>query len=110
MMRQHATRNTRFLRRVKMAVQEVIPDAEVILYGSRARGEAGAHSDWDILVLTDRDVDLELEETVWDHLYRLELETAELISAIVKNRQEWATPLSAASPLHERITLDGIAV
>lgn len=39
------------------AVLEVVPDAGVILFGSRARKEAREESDWDILVLTDEQVD-----------------------------------------------------
>jgi hypothetical protein len=37
------------LRRVKQAVHAVEPDAEVILYGSRAREDARSESDWDSL-------------------------------------------------------------
>ena len=41
------------LPRVKQAVQETEPGAEIILYGSRARKEARSESDWDFLVLVD---------------------------------------------------------
>src|SRR5262245_28176925 len=43
-------RREELLRRVKQAIHEVEPGAEVILYGSRVRGEAGYESDWDFLV------------------------------------------------------------
>jgi predicted nucleotidyltransferase len=39
------------LRRVREAVKAVEPDAQIILYGSRARGDAEPDSDWDILVI-----------------------------------------------------------
>ncbi len=39
------------LERVKTAIQDVVPDAEIILYGSRARGTAHPDSDWDFLIL-----------------------------------------------------------
>ncbi len=38
---------------IKRTVRAIEPDAEVILYGSRARGDAEADSDWDLLILVD---------------------------------------------------------
>ena len=45
------------LERVKHAVHEVEPEADIVLYGSRARGDAHAESDWDFLILLDGEVD-----------------------------------------------------
>lgn len=42
------------LKRVKQAVRELDPEAEIVLYGSRARGEAGRESDWDFLIPSSR--------------------------------------------------------
>ncbi|MHB9026176.1 MAG: nucleotidyltransferase domain-containing protein [Armatimonadota bacterium] len=99
-----------FLRRVKDAIRELLPDAEVILYGSRARGEARADSDWDLLVLTDQPVTTQVEEALWDRLFPIEVETTEVISAFVKNRRDWSTALAKASPYHRNIERDGVAV
>lgn len=38
---------------VKQAISEIEPNADVILYGSRARGTSDGDSDWDFLILTD---------------------------------------------------------
>lgn len=38
---------------IRSTVREHEPNAEIILYGSRARGDARPDSDWDILVLVD---------------------------------------------------------
>ena len=35
------------------AIAELLPDAEVILFGSRAAGTATADSDYDLMVITD---------------------------------------------------------
>ena len=37
------------------ASKTMIPGSTVWLYGSRARGDYGPHSDWDLLVLLDTD-------------------------------------------------------
>lgn len=42
------------------------PDAQVVLFGSHARGEAGPHSDADFLVI-EPEVDNEAEESVRLH-------------------------------------------
>ncbi len=42
------------MQRIKQNVLEVDPQAEVWLYGSRARGTANEESDWDVLVLTPK--------------------------------------------------------
>ena len=39
------------LQKIKTSVKEVDPQSEVVLFGSRARGEQRSDSDWDILIL-----------------------------------------------------------
>ncbi|NJK52260.1 MAG: nucleotidyltransferase domain-containing protein, partial [Leptolyngbyaceae cyanobacterium SU_3_3] len=39
------------LTQVKQLIHQIEPDAEIILYGSRARSDATSDSDWDFLVL-----------------------------------------------------------
>jgi len=48
------------LEKVKEIVQATDPEAEVILFGSRARGDAMEDSDWDILILTPKAVNLKI--------------------------------------------------
>jgi predicted nucleotidyltransferase len=54
---------------IRRTIDSIDPKAEVILYGSRARGDEHADSDWDILILTDYPVDLETENKFRDKLY-----------------------------------------
>lgn len=77
--------------RIKMNISEIDQDALVILYGSRARGDARKDSDWDILVLTDYPVTYQIEKTFRDHLYDLELETGETLSLFVFSKKDWNT-------------------
>ena len=38
---------------IKRNISEIDPKAQIILYGSRARGNEHKDSDWDLLILTD---------------------------------------------------------
>ena len=44
------------LRIIKATAREFIPDSEVMLFGSKARGESHSDSDYDILVITSEDI------------------------------------------------------
>jgi predicted nucleotidyltransferase len=49
------TTDNEILAEIKRLVKQNAPDAQVILFGSRARGDARPDSDWDVLILLDRD-------------------------------------------------------
>jgi len=98
------------LKRVKAAVQALEPEAEVILYGSRARGTARADSDWDFLILLPQPVDRMLEMQIKDRLYDIELETDAVLSSIIRSKQEWLSRRYEVVPLRQEIERDGIAV
>jgi len=98
----------RLLRQCKAAVHDVAHDAEVILYGSRARGEARSDSDYDLIVLIDAAVDARLEDRIRAALYPVELETGAVITLIAYSREEWDSPLLRAMPLHKNVEREGV--
>lgn len=51
----------KLLEQVKLSVHAIVPNAKIILYGSRARGTARADSDWDFLILLPDSVAKETE-------------------------------------------------
>ncbi len=56
---------------IRNSISSIDPKAEVILYGSRARGDERTGSDWDILILTDYSINLQDEREFRDKLYDL---------------------------------------
>ncbi len=98
------------LNKCKTAVKKVSPDADIVLFGSRARGDAQEYSDYDILILVDQKADLKLNERILDQIYPIELETEAMVSFVVQNRDVWNSPLSRAMPFHKNIDREGIRV
>ncbi len=98
------------LKRVKQTILGIEPDADVIIYGSRTRKEAGPESDWDFLVLLDGSVDQERIDAVRHRLYDIEWEHGEVISCIVRSRKEWDSPLYKAMPFHENVEREGVVL
>jgi predicted nucleotidyltransferase len=62
--------------KVKQTVKEFDPNAEVILFGSRARGDYKKDSDWDFLILTDRNVNEPLKTVFRRNLIENRIERA----------------------------------
>ncbi|MCD4736400.1 MAG: nucleotidyltransferase domain-containing protein [Bacteroidales bacterium] len=94
---------------IRHYINAIDPKAEVILYGSRARGDERPDSDWDILVLTDYSVDLIIERKFRDKLYDLELETGESLSMFVYSKNDWRTK-QRITPFYENVTQEGVRI
>ena len=77
------------LKLIKKQVKSIDPTADIILYGSRARGDERADSDWDILILVESKVDIETEKIFRHNLYDIELEFGESLSTFVFNKHDW---------------------
>ncbi|MCP4572184.1 MAG: nucleotidyltransferase domain-containing protein [bacterium] len=93
---------------IKKAVHRVESGAEIILFGSRARGDARPDSDWDLLILLDGVVSPRREQAVLHRLYDLDLDFEEVLCAVILSRQDWKSPLYRAMPFHHNVDRDGI--
>lgn len=92
---------------IRKCVNEIDNDAEIILYGSRARGDKRKDSDWDILVLTGYPASISKEKMFRDKLYELELEIGEPISIFIFSKQDWKSTQSI-TPFYKNVTSEGI--
>ena len=98
------------LAQIKMAVLSVDPAAEAILFGSRARGDSGTESDWDILILVDKEnVTWENERKFRHKLYDIELSISQPISIFVYSKKDW-NGRHKVTPLFESIKSEGILI
>ena len=93
---------------VRQAIAHVEPNAHVILYGSRARGDVTRHSDWDFLVLLTGEVSDARADAIRHRLYEIEWESDEVISTLIVNAGEWESPRYRATPLHKAIEREGV--
>ena len=92
---------------IRKNIKSIDPKADIILYGSRARGDERTDSDWDILVLTDYPVDLNKERLFRDNLYELELEAGEAFSIFVYSKIDWLTK-QRITPFYYNVSEEGV--
>jgi uncharacterized protein len=78
------------LQSIKDVLHPVVPDGKVILFGSRARGDAREESDWDLLILLDKP---RIESTDFDRisypLYELGWQEGEQFSPKLYTVKDW---------------------
>ena len=103
-----ATDEQAFLRRIRRAVRTVEPDAEVRLFGSRARGDERPGSDWDVLVLVDGDADWERWGKIRRKISDLESEYGYEpdIQTVVRNREAWTSTPQIWRPFFKNVQRD----
>ena len=93
---------------IRQLASKVIPaGSSAWLYGSRARGSAHSHSDWDILLILDKDT---LTQSDYDSIsypfVLLGCELGEEINPIMYTEKEWQ--LYKATPFYENVKRDAI--
>lgn len=97
-----------FLKLVCNAIKRVDSSAEVILYGSRARGDANQESDYDLLILTEEKVSLAREDDFRRELFPIELQTGAVITVIVVSKKDWKSATYSAMPFYQNVQRDGV--
>ena len=70
------------LNQIKYFVREILPESEIILFGSRARNEDLIDSDYDLLIVVDKQFD-SLEKLKFQALIRKQLAVRNILADII---------------------------
>ncbi len=92
--------------RIKNSIKRIDPNARVILFGSQARGDSNVSSDWDILILTSRQMDEDDKGKIRNRLLDTELEAESVISSLIFSQDKWQD--YQVTPLYQNILNEGI--
>ena len=100
--------NKQILENIRRLKRQLLPNDRLILFGSQARGDARADSDWDLLLLLDKP---RKEETDEDKAYQLVLmgwEYGTYLSIKLYTVNDWEK--RRFSPFYENVVNDGIEI
>ena len=82
---------------------------DIVIFGSKARGDAGPDSDLDVLIVLT-EADRRTKDVVAYHGYLLAALSDALPSIMVYTRAEWTERERDSSPFHRAVTRDGVRV
>lgn len=83
--------------------------AEVIVYGSRARGDNEPDSDMDVCILVDN-FNKTIRDKVFTISWELSLEQGVVITPLIFGQKEWQDSPILESPIYKNIQREGIRV
>jgi predicted nucleotidyltransferase len=95
----------------RKALAEDFPDLveEIVIFGSKARGDAKPDSDLDVLLVI-REGPRRFKDAVREPGYLLSIGTDVVPSMIVLTREEWSLLQKREAPFWQTVTRDGVVV
>ena len=94
---------------VKM-LKSRFPVNNVILFGSKVRGEGDEYSDIDFLLVTSRTLDWKEEKAVVELLFDIGMEHDVIFSPLFASSDEWDGGIFMQFPVYEEISRDGAII
>jgi len=98
------------IREATRILKERFPVREVILFGSKARGDSSDESDIDLLLLTARPLHWRERHAIVDALFDVEMKHDVVISIVVNTLYDWNEGVCTVLPIHKEITREGVAI
>ena len=83
-------KRTKIINMIRDTIREAEPTAQIILYGSRARGDAREDSDWDVLAIVDKPrLTLTERSNIQYPIWDKGLDVGEEINVFSYTRRQW---------------------
>lgn len=89
-------------------LKEKFPVKEVVLFGSKARGDDDEESDIDLMLLTTRPIHWRERQAIIHALFDLGLSHDVIFSILVHTTHDWNEGICTAFPIHKEISREGV--
>jgi len=107
----------RLEQREEMAIEAVartlksqFPVEEIILFGSKARGDHNVFSDIDLLLVTSMPLHWKEEKTIVEILFDIGMTHDVIFTPLFVSKEEWKGGLFAQFPIYAEILRDGAVI
>jgi len=101
--------NTQILENIRTLKRQLLPDDRMILFGSQARGDARPDSDWDLLVLLDKEKgEFEDEDNYSYPFTELGWNYGVAINSILYTKNQWEQ--GEIFPFYKNVIREGIEI
>jgi len=102
--------NTQIFENIRTLKRRLLPNERMILFGSQARGDYREDSDWDLLVLLNKNGKITSEEDT-EYGYPFEVigwEFGVAINTIVYSNEDWEK--RTITPFYKNVKKEGIEI
>ena len=101
--------NSQIFENIRELKRQLLPDDRMILFGSQARGDDRPDSDWDILVLLDKDKITYEDENKYAYPFaEMGWDYGTYISVKVYTEEQWTK--GKMFPFYKNVEKDGIEI
>ena len=80
--------NSEILQTIKTVAQKILPGSRVLLFGSRARGDYNTYSDYDILIIIDKQLSIIEKRRLRNQVRRALLKQDILADVLVQTKTD----------------------